>query len=265
MRRMLCRAALIMVLVPSSSSAGWSFLESYDDPGAMFDNAWVTTITLPPTPSPTGSLPIVHTRHQLGGFTLYDGAHVYVMIDGAHAHERLALTAEAPLSGAVGELEARVHTSMNQAVGIDGIVELWLLSVDDPTRFVTVALFGGHYGTVRSMACLSSEEAALVPFSYQDDTWYLLRITATTSQLRVSVWDDTGTTELIGHDLGFALATLGSSFRIALAQYVDNPDDQEAHTVVALVDYIEARGIPVGTETVSWGRVKSSYLGDSRD
>jgi len=218
----------------TSATPSWSFYESFD---GDFDHQWGDTPALPVV-GYTG--PIYYVGLPDYSFETVEGSQVLRMTNLLEPHSRRGIVAAYTCEGTVGEVEARVNTLTQNSEIIDGLFELWLVNPIDPDKYVMLAFHGGSYSTNRLVFCSSSEgEFSEDNIDYENDTWYLIRITATATALHVSIWDDEATTELFAHDFGHTLDVLGDAFRVAISQHMDNPN--VAHTADSAVDYVEAR------------------------
>jgi len=136
--------------------------------------------------------------------------------------------------------QARFNTLVQQnfATGIDELLEIWVLDASDPTRYDILALSGPGRGTfsdrVFSSGSSFSGAGRDAQFGFADNTWYRMVISGSaTHELRASIYNDTGTQELIGVDLGHTLSAYPSGFRIGFSQSVGFPN-LPAPTDVAL-------------------------------
>ncbi|MGE0377213.1 MAG: hypothetical protein AB7I48_11210 [Planctomycetaceae bacterium] len=124
-------------------------------------------------------------------------------------------------------LEARVNTLVqSKATGIDQFAELWILDAADPARHEKFALGSEHFGVDRLFTSWSTitNTGLDTPFSYTDNTWYRMVLTGSTNQdVRLSIYDDTGLTELVGVSLGHNLSAFPSGFRLGLSQSTGGP------------------------------------------
>jgi hypothetical protein len=254
MRALVAFLTVTSVLACSNSAvlAEWSLSESFD---GSFDQSWGDAPAFP-TVGRVSSLTYVG----LPDFTFetVDGAQVLHLTNLMEPHSRCGMVSSLTLAGSTGEVEARVNTLVQDSQTIDGLFELWLVNPEDFDKYVAIVFHSGSYSQQRMVICFSSEEAMYEEeLGYENNTWYLLRITATPTILRLSVWDDTGTTALFAHDMGHTLAALGDGFMIGIAQHMDSPDG--AYTADSAVDYVEAREDYVSTGSRTWSDVKALF------
>jgi hypothetical protein len=163
--------------------------------------------------------------------TTIDGANVArLSVENAPRWTRFGYLSLATLPGAVGEVEARINTLDQGGTFIDGLFDLWLVNSFDHRRFVRVGLFGDRFDSLRSWTYSSSlspystvspeDSQHLPPFSYQNNTWYRVRISQFPGlPLEVSIWNDAGDTRLVSHQFAHTLADLGSSFQVGISQW----------------------------------------------
>ena len=123
--------------------------------------------------------------------------------------------------------EARFNTLVQSpTTGIDELLEIWLLDANEPENYDIVALLTPGYGAGRDFTASSSITGAGVdtPFFFAQNTWYRMVIRGSqTQQVRASIYNDAGTEELIGVDLGHDLSAYASGFRIGVSQSMGFP------------------------------------------
>ena len=244
--------ACALACTNTAAMAEWSFIESFD---GGFDNAWGESPALP-TVSYAASLVFIGAPDY--SFETVDGAQVLRLTNQLNPASRCGLVSIHTLEGSLGEVEARVNTLVQNRQIIDGLFELWLVNPEDPGKYVSIMFHSGSYSAQRMVLCFSSEDGMYVEeIGYENNTWYLFRISATSTVLRVSIWDDTGTAMLFAHDMSHTLSTLGDSFRIAIAQHMDSPDG--TYTADSAVDHVVVREDFVPVESRSWSDLKALF------
>ena len=138
-------------------------------------------------------------------------------------------------------LEARLNTLVQSPKkGIDELFELWTLDPANLSRYDKVALSAPDYGRERIFTAGSSitNIGLDTPFAFSDKTWYRMVITGSqTQEVRLSIYDDTGTKELIGVSVGHTLDAYKHGFVIGLSQSVGAPG--APYPTDAAVDWIK--------------------------
>ena len=244
--------ACALACTNTAAMAEWSFIESFD---GGFDNAWGDSPALPSVGLAASSVFIGAPNFS---FETVDGAQVLRLTNLLNPASRCGLVSTHTLEGSLGEVEARVNTLVQNRQIIDGLFELWLVNPEDPGKYVSIMFHSGSYSVQRMVLCFSSEDGIYTEeLGYENNTWYLFRISATSTVLRVSIWDGTGTTMLFAHDMSHTLSTLGDSFRIAIAQNMDSPD--RAYTADSAVDHVVSWEDFVPVESRSWSDVKALF------
>jgi hypothetical protein len=152
-------------------------------------------------------------------------------------------------------LEARLNTVVQSpATGIDELLELWILDPTNLSRYDKVALSAPDFGSTRVFTAGSSItniglDTGVPPcagvgqgaFTFSNNTWYRLVITGSPStDVRLSVFDDTGTVELIGVSVGHTLSSYSSGFVIGFSQSMGLPGSPSPTDVA--VDFIQLTG-----------------------
>jgi hypothetical protein len=130
--------------------------------------------------------------------------------------------------------------TQSSTTGIDELLEIWLLSADDPGKYDEVELSTPGYGSGRVFSAMNkivSVGGTDTSFDFSNNTWYRMVLSGgPTSPVRASIFADDGTTELIGVNLGNTLGDLGSSFRIGLSQSMGLPG--APYPTDSAVDYL---------------------------
>lgn len=123
--------------------------------------------------------------------------------------------------------EARFNTLVQSfSTGIDELLEIWLLDSNNPDNYDIVALYAPGYGFYRNFTASSSitNVGLDTDFPFTNNTWYRMVISGSmTQEVRASVYDDAGTVELIGVNLGHNLGAYTSGFRIGISQSMGSP------------------------------------------
>jgi hypothetical protein len=219
-----------------------------------FDGAYLNTWNGTPGVLPAQSLipfreqTVTHVGDTGKTFsTLGDAGVVVLNAVNAPSWSRYGAVASAVFPMTYGVVEARINTLEQGGSNIDGLFDLWLLNASDHTRYVHVGLFGDQYDTLRSWIYVSN--GSLIPlsapdtlpeFSYKNNTWYRVRITQLPGlPLRVSVWSDDLSTELVSFDFDLDLADVGSEFRIGVSQWMGGP--HLTHSLLSAVDYVSVK------------------------
>jgi hypothetical protein len=246
--RIVC--AGLLVLIGGGVTARADFLERFDN---GFDNAWHGQAGSFPDEFIWANYPISTVHYQgapAGSFQTVSGAQTYRLTNTLAPLTRVGMVFDSVLTGTTGRIETRINTLTQDTTRIDGFADLWLLNATDPSHYVRVGLFGSDLSADRGWNCGSSVDGAFWKsgFNYVNNTWYRLRIDAGASSLRVSVWNDAGTTELVGQNLTPSLASLGSSFRVGLAQFMSTANGTP-HVADVAVDYVSASLVP---EPATW-------------
>jgi hypothetical protein len=124
-------------------------------------------------------------------------------------------------------LEARFNTLVqSEKTGIDQLLEIWLIDTSNSSRYDKVALMAPYYGTGRLFTSDSGITGSAFDrdIDFKDNTWYRLVITGSmTQQVRASLYNDDGTTEIIGVNLGHNLSAYISGFKIGISQSMGHP------------------------------------------
>lgn len=123
--------------------------------------------------------------------------------------------------------EARFNTLVqSSATAIDELLEIWLLDAAHADSYDIVALTAPGFGTQRVFTSSSSITGAGLdtPFDFHNNTWYRMVIRGSREQtVRASIYNDAGTVELIGVDLGHTLRSYPSGFRLGISQSMGQP------------------------------------------
>jgi uncharacterized protein (TIGR03437 family) len=230
-----------LVLAAASSRAQTLFFEDFNGPtlNPIFDEA------LPDASWRFGAGTAVYIGASAYSFQTLDGASVIRLqniLDNAQ-RKGWSTSAQFPSNYSI-RLEARLNTVVQSpTTGIDELLELWILDPTNLSRFDKVALSAPQYGSGRVFTAGSSitNVGLDTNFAFSDNTWYHLVITGSPTQdVRLSVYDDTGTLELIGVSVGHTLSAYSSGFTIGLAQSMGLPNSPYP-TDVAL-DWINLTG-----------------------
>jgi hypothetical protein len=147
--------------------------------------------------------------------------------------------------------EVRLNT-LNQSptTSIDGFVQIWIIDAMNPERWDNAYLFASS-GVVPLFVTASSVDGGenILPFEYQDDTWYRLVLQGSSNQnIRASVLADDGT-ELISRTFAHNASAYNSGFRIALSQIMGIPSGPAPVDVA--VDYVRLDRIVI-PEPATW-------------
>ena len=124
--------------------------------------------------------------------------------------------------------QARFNPLVQSATtGIDELLEIWLIDASDPTRYDILALSAPGFGSDRIFSSGSAVSGASLDtaFQYQANTWYRMIISGSpTHELRASIYNDAGTRELIGVNLGHTLKAYPSGFKVGFSQSMGFPN-----------------------------------------
>src|SRR3569833_585772 len=113
------------------------------------------------------------------------------------------------------------------AAGIGELQEIWLLDANDPTRYDILALSAPGFGADRIFSSGSTVSGAGLDthFDFQANTWYRMIISGSPAhELRAAIYDDAGTHELLGVNLGHPLTAYPSGFRVGFSQSMGFPN-----------------------------------------
>jgi hypothetical protein len=145
-------------------------------------------------------------------------------------------------------LEARFNTVVQSpTTAIDELLELWILDSTNLERYDKVALSAPDYGAARVFTAGSSitNTGLDTLFAFANNTWYRLVISGSpTQQIRLSVFDDSGSAELIGVNTGHTLASYPSGFKIGFSQSMGLPGT--AYPTDVAVDWIRLQSYSEG-------------------
>lgn len=132
-----------------------------------------------------------------------------------------------PSVGAI-RLEARINTMVQSAsTGIDELMALWFFDAANPGRFLYITLAAPGWGSGRNVYAYSSLlggwlTTASLPWT--NNTWYRLVIRGSaTENLRLSLYDDSGTVELAAVNGGHTLSAFPAGFRAGISQNMGLP------------------------------------------
>jgi hypothetical protein len=124
--------------------------------------------------------------------------------------------------------EARFNVLLQgPTTSIDSFIECWLIDAGDPFRFVFAGPHGQGYGTSRQFRSGGSIDNQYKTqfINYADNNWYRLVIDGSPGQnIRASLFNDDGTTELVGRTFDFSASAFSHGLRIGLAQATGGPD-----------------------------------------
>ncbi len=127
----------------------------------------------------------------------------------------------------VFRLELRFNTrTQSRDMGIDQLLEVWLLDADNQHKHIRVTVFSDGFGANRLFAYTNTliskgEERG---FGFEDNKWYRLVITGSPNQtIKAAVLDDSGTKELVSLLVGSNLGAFPKGFRLGLSQSVGYP------------------------------------------
>jgi hypothetical protein len=168
-------------------------------------------------------------------------------------------------------VEAMVNTLDHTALASDGgalnreqFAELWLVSADDPSKWVYIAIHHAHCGgsymggasTSRFVTFGSSKAFPGEQWNFgeqgsgqnrdvgwSDNQFYRLRIEDSSQGVVVSLFDEMGTDVITAKNLEVSLAELGSSFRVVLSQFRNPVCGVEARPEAG-VEWISVQKLP---------------------
>lgn len=124
--------------------------------------------------------------------------------------------------------EARFNTEVqSRTTGIDQLLEIWILDSSNPGNYDTVALSAPEFGAARVFTATSvlTSMGVDAEFAFDNNTWYRLVIKgSTTEEVRASLYNDAGTVELIGVNLGHTMSAYGAGFKIGFSQSMGRPN-----------------------------------------
>jgi len=129
-------------------------------------------------------------------------------------------------SGDVDFIEARINTVVQDFDNIDGLFRMRVVSPGGDS--VTVGLYGFAHSTSRTFQCgstLGPFELSSIPYDYQNNTWYRIRIQNTDGETVLSLRDDSGNPILwcpLGHTLA-EMEGLGTGLHLQIIQQMGNP------------------------------------------
>ncbi|MEK7755022.1 MAG: Ig-like domain repeat protein, partial [Acidobacteriota bacterium] len=149
-------------------------------------------------------------------------------------------------------LEARFNTMVqSSSTGIDDLLGLWIFDAANINRFDHIALSAPAYGSLRYLWVSSSHTGVnqvynWAPFSFANNTWYRMVITGSPTQnVRLSIYDDTGTVELAGVNVPHTLASYGSGSKFGLSQAMGLPGSPYPTDVA--IDWLRLTSGPPGS------------------
>jgi hypothetical protein len=123
--------------------------------------------------------------------------------------------------------EARFNTMLQSpTTGIDHLLEIWLLDFTDLDLYDMVTLCTPEFGSGRVFAAYSSLTGLGIDtyYPFTNNTWYRLVISGSpTQEVRASLFNDAGTAELTGVNLGHNLSAYSVGFRIGFSQAMGFP------------------------------------------
>jgi hypothetical protein len=213
----LVSAAAGMLLL-GGAQAGAQVLFFDDFSGPSLSPAWHASL---PSATITGPPPGSYVGAPTYAFQSLGGASVLRMNETLNSYTRAGWSTTSSFSGSSFRYEARFNTlTQSSTTSIDAFFELWVFDPSNPSRYDKFCPFGGSFGDNRELAWSSSIDNAsgLVPFGYQNNTWYRLVIQGGVGQnIRLSVDNDSGT-ELFGQTLNHGFGTYGSGIDLAISQ-----------------------------------------------
>jgi len=145
-----------------------------------------------------------------------------------------------PSDGSI-RLEARFNTMVqSSSTSIDEFMGLWIFDAANMSRFDYISLAAPGWGSLRYLYTYSSIAGGwlqLLQLNWHNNTWYRIVISGSPTQnVRLSIFDDTGTVELAGVDTGHNLTAYSSGFRFGLSQAMGAPGG--AYPTDAAVDWL---------------------------
>jgi hypothetical protein len=237
-----------LVEVAPISKSQWNFLEPFN---GAFSQTWTSSKgSFPGSPVFVGA-PTLE-------FTTLDSSGVAQFGSVLAANTRAGLVTQATVAGALGRAEMRINTMTQDPAQSGNIIELWMLEESDPSLFVRIALARDATTGARALIVDSSVDGVTtLPLEFIDNTWYRLRIDASSSLLTASIWSDDRLTELASHAFAHNLAAIGEAFRLGVSQAADE-SIAEPVVISAAVDEVAALpatnepGAFIGSPGESW-------------
>jgi len=145
------------------------------------------------------------------------------------AHEYVGMSPDGySFSHDVDFIEARINTVEQDNDTLDGLFRMRVVSPGGDS--ITVGLYGFAHSTSRTFQCggtLAPFALSSIPYDYQNNTWYRIRVENTGPETVVSLRDDGGNPILwcpLGHTLA-DMEGLGTGLHLQIIQQMGNPID----------------------------------------
>lgn len=241
--RVVLRAVINVALLLGAGNAACAAVLFTDHfGGPTLDQSWQAVF---PNGAPLGPNSTTYIGAAGYAFQTQGGASVLQLSNTLSTLQRIGWTTSQHFDPSDFTYEARINTeNQSPTTGIDGMIELSLVDVSNPTRIDTAALFGSFGSAARLLQAESTIDGNYHEsnFDYQNDTWYRLQISGSlTSPITFTVRSDDGT-PLASYAFGHTMAAFPSGFKLGLSQSMGFPNSPAP--VLVGVDYVQLTAMP---------------------